>query len=60
VDLQRVEVSGVPISGAALDFLVDNYLIPNYPDAKIGRPFTLPKRVDRIEVTSGIAYVITK
>ena len=60
VDLQRVEVSGVPISGAALDFLVNNYLIPNYPDAKIGRPFALPKRVDRIEVTPGVAYVVTK
>jgi hypothetical protein len=60
VDLERVEVSGVPISGAALDFLVHNYLIPNYPDAKIGRPFTLHKRVDRIEVTPGVAYVVTK
>ena len=60
VDLQRVEVSGVPISGGALDFLVDNYLIPNYPNAKIGRPFALPKRVDRIEVAPGVAYVVTR
>ena len=52
VDLKRVEVSGIPIEGAALDFLVENYLIPNYPDAKIGRPFALHKRVDRIGVDS--------
>jgi hypothetical protein len=60
VDLERVEVSGITIEGAALDFLIDNYLKPNYPDAKIGRPFALHKHVDRIEVARGVAYVITR
>jgi hypothetical protein len=60
VDLQRVEVAGIPISGSALDFLVQNYLMPNYPDAKIGRPFSLGKGVDRIEVQPGVAYVFTR
>lgn len=60
VDLQRVQVSGVEISGSALDFLVQNYLIPNYPDAKIGEPFALPKHVSRIEVEPGVSYVVTK
>jgi hypothetical protein len=60
VDLQRVEVGGLPIQGAALDFLIQNYLLPNYPEAKIGKPFALHKRVDRIEVAPGVAYVIVK
>jgi hypothetical protein len=60
VDLQRVEVAGVPISGAALDFLVENYLLPNYQDAKIGRPFELALGVDRIEVRPGVSYVVTR
>jgi hypothetical protein len=60
VDLQRVEISGLPIEGAALDFILSNYLIPNYPDVKIGRPFALHKRVDRIEVSPGVAYVFTR
>ncbi|HYP14840.1 MAG TPA: hypothetical protein VEQ63_13010 [Bryobacteraceae bacterium] len=60
VDLQRVEVGGIPISGAALDFLIRNYLVPNYPEAKIGRPFQLHKQVDRLEVQPGIAYVVLK
>lgn len=60
VDLQRVEIGGVPISGSALDFVVRNYLIPNYPDAKIGRPFKLHKQVDRVEVQPGVAYVVLK
>ena len=55
VDVERVEVGGLPIQGAALDFLINNYLVPNYPDAKIGRPFKLHQRVDRIEVANGVA-----
>jgi len=60
VDLQKVEISGIAIQGAALDFIISNYLIPNYPDAKIGRPFALHKHVDRIEVKPGVAYIITR
>jgi hypothetical protein len=60
VDLQKVEVAGVPISGSALDFLIQNYLRPNYPDAKIGRPFELKYNMDRIEVAPGTAYVYMK
>ena len=60
VDIQRVEVGGLPISGGALDFLIRNYVLPNYPDAKIGRPFGLHKAVDRIEVQPGTAYVVLK
>jgi hypothetical protein len=60
VDVERVEIEGVPISGAALDFIIENYLLPNYPEAKVGRPFTLAKGVDRIEVHPGVAYVITR
>ena len=33
-----------------LDFLIENYLKPNYPNARIGQPFALHKHVDRIEV----------
>ena len=60
VDLQRVEISGIAIEGPTLDFIIDNYLKPNYPDAKIGQPFALHKHVDRIEVARGVAYIITR
>jgi hypothetical protein len=60
VDLDRVEISGITIEGAALDFILENYLKPNYPDAKIGKPFALHQHVDRIEVARGVAYVITR
>jgi hypothetical protein len=60
VDLQSVEIGGIQIQGAALDFIINNYLIPNYPDAKIGKPFALHKHVEKIEVSSGVAYVTTR
>lgn len=50
VDVDRVEISGRRISGAALDFLVRNFLRAYYPDAKVGQPFELARGVDRLEV----------
>ena len=58
VYIEKVEVDGIPIEGAALDFLIKNYLLPNYPDAKIGTPFDLKYKMDRFEVRPGMAYVV--
>lgn len=58
VHLQRVEVSGVPLEGAALDFVIQHYLLPSYPDAKIDRPFRLHYKMDHFEVKPGMAYVV--
>ncbi|HUS08639.1 MAG TPA: hypothetical protein VMZ52_20200 [Bryobacteraceae bacterium] len=60
VFIEKVEVAGVPIEGQALDYLIQNYLLPNYPDAKIGTPFALKHKVDRLEVRPGMAYVIMR
>jgi len=59
VYVQRVTVSGVTASGAVLDFLIDNFLLPLYPEAKIGKPFTLKHGVERLEVgPAGVNVVI--
>ncbi|HVN06003.1 MAG TPA: hypothetical protein VMT86_16390 [Bryobacteraceae bacterium] len=50
VDLQSVEISGVVIEGRMLDFLVNSYLLPAYPQAKIGQPFALGHRIERLDV----------
>ena len=50
VDVQRVEVSGIAIDGATLDFLIHNFLLPLYPDAVVGKPFPLGHRMDRVDV----------
>jgi hypothetical protein len=60
VNIEQVEVGGIPVSGSALDFLIDNYVTPNYPDAKIGKPFRLKYGMERLEVAKNVAYVVMK
>jgi hypothetical protein len=50
VDVDRVEVSGVAIEGATLDFLIQNWLRPTFPDVKISQWFDLGFHVDRFTV----------
>jgi hypothetical protein len=58
VEVQRVEVSGMVIEGRMLDFLIQNYLLPYYPDAKIGQPFALAHHIDRLDVQPARVDVI--
>jgi len=58
VDVQRVEVSGIEIDGATLDFLVQYVLLPMYPDAAVGRPFDLGHHVERLEIQPAAVGVI--
>ena len=51
VHLTRVELGGIAVSGTPLDFLIQTFFMPLYPDAKIDQPFELADGVDRIEVT---------
>jgi hypothetical protein len=60
VHLVRVEIGGLAVSGATLDFLIDTFFRPLYPDAKIDEPFELSDRVDRIVVTPTEARVYIK
>jgi len=57
VHLLRVEIGGLAVTGAPLDFLVQNFFRPFYPDARIDEPFELAGNVDRIEVTPAEARV---
>jgi hypothetical protein len=58
VDVERVEISGVAIQGRMLDFLIHNYLAPAYPAAKVGQPFALGHRIDRVDVQPAALGVI--
>jgi len=59
VHLQKVTVGRVTAQGAVLDYLVENFLLPNYPDAKIGTPFELRHNMERFEISSkGVNVVI--
>jgi hypothetical protein len=58
VHVQQVEIGGVGVSGATLDFLIQHFLLPLYPDAVVDRPFALAHRIDRVEVETGRAIVV--
>jgi hypothetical protein len=58
VDLQRVEISGIAIDGRTLDFLIQNFLIPLYPDAVIGKPFELGHRIERLDIVPASVGVV--
>lgn len=58
VDLDRVEISGLAISGDALDWLIRNFLWSYYPEAKVGKPFELAHRIERLEVTPAEVRVV--
>ncbi len=50
VHLTGVEIGGVAVTGAPLDFLIDNFFRPLFPDAKIDQWFDLPGNLDRLEI----------
>jgi hypothetical protein len=60
VDIQRVEISGLAIEGSTLEFLIQNFLIPMYPDAVIGKPFELGHRIDRLDVSPSAVAVLLR
>jgi hypothetical protein len=53
VDVKRADIGGISVDGSTLDFLIQNFVIPMYPDVAIGRPFELGHGVDRADVAAG-------
>src|SRR5579884_459988 len=60
VYLQQVQVAGVSVSGSTLDFLINNFFRPLFPEAKINQSFELDDNVDRIEVHPSIAKAVMR
>jgi len=57
----RVEVARVAATGSALDLLVKTFLLPLFPDAKIGQPFELGLNIDHVDVRpDGVRVAIKK
>src|SRR5690348_14890005 len=50
VQVERVEVSGIPLEGRSLDFVVDNYVRPTFPDVKVNEWFGLRYGIDHFTV----------
>jgi hypothetical protein len=58
VDVERVEISGIVIDGRTLDFLIDNILLPLYPNAVVGRPFELGHHIERLDVQARAVGIV--
>jgi len=60
VDVERVEVSGLVLDGSTLDFLIQNVLLPLYPNAVVGKPFLLGHNIDRLDVAPAAVSVVIR
>lgn len=59
VDVLSVQISGVTLDGKTLDFLIEHFLLPLYPDAAVGRPFELGDRIEKLDVQAqGVTVLI--
>jgi hypothetical protein len=57
VTVRQVTVSGMTAGGTVLDFLIANFFLPFYPQAKIGQPFDLEHGVERLELSPAGVWV---
>ena len=56
IDVDEVYINGLGIPKSAVNMLIEYYVMPRYPEAKIGQWFELRHRVDSIGVTpAGVA-----
>jgi len=60
-DVERVEIGGAAMQGSALDFLIQNYVLPQFPNAKVDQWFPMDHHMDRIEIRpNGVTVIIAK
>ena len=60
VDVLKVAIGGVVAEGKTLDFLISNFVIPTFPDVKVGKDFALDYNIDRLEILPGQVVVVLK
>lgn len=59
VDVERASISGIEIDGKTLDFLIQNFVVPFYPEAMVGRPVAMGFHIDRLQLApAGVGIMI--
>jgi hypothetical protein len=58
VDVLKVSVSGVVAEGRTLEFLITNFVLPTFPDIKVGKDFAMDYNIDRLDIRPGVATVV--
>jgi hypothetical protein len=60
VSLRSVRISGIGASGTVLEYLIQTFFKPLYPEAHINEAFEMGHNVDRVEVRPEMAKVYIK
>jgi hypothetical protein len=60
VDVNRLQISKVAATGYAMDLLIKAFVLPMFPEVKVGEPFQLRHRIERISVKASGVYVRIK
>ncbi|HEY3840085.1 MAG TPA: hypothetical protein VGL72_26115 [Bryobacteraceae bacterium] len=58
VDVLKVSISGIVAEGRTLDFLITNFVLPTFPEVKVGRDFSLDYHIDHLEIRPGAVTVV--
>jgi len=59
VDVEQAQISGISIDGRTIDFLIQNFVLPLYPEAVVGQPFEMGHHIERLDVQpAGVGVVI--
>jgi hypothetical protein len=58
--ITTLEISGIPMSGFILDFIMKTVMSSLSPDAKYNEPFDLKHNMERIEIQPANARVVIK
>jgi hypothetical protein len=59
VEVERASISGLEIDGRTLDFIIQNFVVPFYPEATVGRPVAMGFRIERLQLApAGVGVLI--
>jgi len=58
--LERVLLDGVELPRVVIDYMIEQYLFPRYPNAPIDRPFRLPYSIDSFRAETGSVVLTGK
>lgn len=60
VDLNKLTISNVSASGYVMDLLIRSFVLPMFPEVKVGEPFELRHRIEKITIKPSGLYVKIK
>jgi hypothetical protein len=59
VDVKQASISGVAMDGGTLDFLIQNFILPFYPEAIVGKPVEMGFHIDHLQLAAaGVGVTI--